>query len=147
MLPIPLPMSTIADDLSAALGSVMSAALTAPIWTNRIGTASAPTFAPAAMRRSALFPPGNARHRQRDESTAKLESLGLVQRQANAADRRVREAVVSPEGKAMTDRVDAARDRIGRAIFETWDPREIDDLTRLMRKFADAMKEEPSTTS
>jgi len=53
---------------------------------------------------------------------AKLESLGLVQRQANAADRRVREAIVSPEGKAMTDRVDAARDRIGHAIFETWDP-------------------------
>ena len=44
MLPMPLPMSTIADDLSAALGSVMSEPLTAPIWTNRIGTASAPLW-------------------------------------------------------------------------------------------------------
>ena len=52
---------------------------------------------------------------------AKLESLGLVERRGSAADRRVREAVITPKGKAMTDLVDAARERIGRAIFETWD--------------------------
>jgi DNA-binding MarR family transcriptional regulator len=74
---------------------------------------------------------------------AKLQSLGLVHRQGGAADRRVREAVVTPKGKAMTDRVDAARDRIGRAIFATWDPLETDELVRLMRKFADAVKDEP----
>ena len=74
---------------------------------------------------------------------AKLESLGLVERQGSPADRRVREAVISRKGKAMTDLVDAARDRIGRAIFQTWDAREIDELVRLMRKFADAVKEEP----
>jgi len=74
---------------------------------------------------------------------AKLESLGLVERQGSPADRRVREAVISLKGKAMTDLVDAARDRIGRAIFQTWDAREIDELVRLMRKFADAVKEEP----
>src|ERR1700683_5052732 len=49
---------------------------------------------------------------------AKLESLSLVKRQASAADRRVREAVVSAKGKAMTGRLDAARDRIGRAVFK-----------------------------
>src|ERR1700733_2072343 len=70
---------------------------------------------------------------------AKLDSLGLVKRQASAKDRRVREAVVSTKGKAMTDRLDAARDRIGRAVFKKWDKRDIDELTRLMRKFADAM--------
>jgi DNA-binding MarR family transcriptional regulator len=75
---------------------------------------------------------------------AKLEALGLVERQAGAADRRVREAVVTSKGKAMTDAVDAARDRLGRAIFETWLPEEIDDLVRLMRKFADAVKPDPS---
>ncbi len=74
---------------------------------------------------------------------AKLESLGLVERQASAADRRVREAVVSAKGKAMTDRLDAARDRIGRAVFKSWDKRDIDELTRLMRKFADAMTDDP----
>jgi len=75
---------------------------------------------------------------------AKLESLGLVERRGNAADRRVREAVITPKGKTMTDRVDAARERIGRTVFETWDPQEIDELVRLMRKFADAMRDEPS---
>lgn len=70
---------------------------------------------------------------------ARLESLGLVDRQGSATDRRVREAVIAPKGKAMTDLVDAARDRIGRAIFATWDPDDIGDLVRLMRKFADAL--------
>jgi DNA-binding MarR family transcriptional regulator len=78
---------------------------------------------------------------------AKLESLGLVERHGSSADRRVREAVVSPKGRAMTERVDAARDRIGRAIFKTWDARDIDDLARLMRKFADAMKDDPPNVS
>ncbi len=72
---------------------------------------------------------------------AKLESLGLARRQESAADRRVREAVITPKGKAMTDLLDAARERIGRAVFETWEPREFDELVRLMRKFADAFKD------
>lgn len=74
---------------------------------------------------------------------AKLESLGLVDRRGSAADRRVREAVITRRGKAMTDLVDAARERIGRAIFETWDTHDIDELVRLMRKFADAVKDDP----
>ncbi|HXY98437.1 MAG TPA: MarR family winged helix-turn-helix transcriptional regulator [Stellaceae bacterium] len=78
---------------------------------------------------------------------AKLESLGLVERQGSAADRRVREAAVTPKGKAMTNLVDAARERIGRAIFETWDAHDIDELVRLMRKFADAMKDGPPVAS
>lgn len=74
---------------------------------------------------------------------AKLESLGLAERRQSAADRRVNEAVVTPKGKAMTDKLDAARERNVRAIFKTWDTRDIDELVRLMRKFADAVKEEP----
>ncbi|MCB8822816.1 MarR family winged helix-turn-helix transcriptional regulator [Microvirga rosea] len=74
---------------------------------------------------------------------AKLESLGLVERRGSAADRRVREAVVTQTGKAMTDLIDAARDKMGRAIFETWDRHDIDELVRLMRKFADAIKGAP----
>jgi DNA-binding MarR family transcriptional regulator len=74
---------------------------------------------------------------------AKLESLGLVERQGSAADRRVREAIITPKGKAMTDLVDAARERIVSPIFETWDPHDIDELVRLMRKFADAFKGTP----
>jgi DNA-binding MarR family transcriptional regulator len=76
---------------------------------------------------------------------AKLESLGLVERRENETDRRVRETIITPKGKAMTDRVDAARERIGRSIFESWDPHDIDELVRLMRKFADAVRGEPGT--
>jgi DNA-binding MarR family transcriptional regulator len=74
---------------------------------------------------------------------AKLEQLGLIQRQENATDRRLREAVITPKGKAMTDRIDAARERIGHAIFETWDADEFGELVRLMRKFADAIAQVP----
>nr|WP_218061922.1 MarR family winged helix-turn-helix transcriptional regulator [Endobacter medicaginis] len=69
----------------------------------------------------------------------KLDELGLVARRANAADRRVREAVVTMAGRAMTDRLDAARERIGRGIFGSWESGELDELVRLMRKFADAI--------
>ncbi len=74
---------------------------------------------------------------------SKLESLGLVERQAGTADRRVREAIVTPKGKAMTDAVDTARERIGSAIFATWDERDVEELIRLMRKFADAVTADP----
>jgi len=71
---------------------------------------------------------------------AKLESLGLVDRQECATDRRVREAIVTEKGKAMTDRIDEARERIGQSIFAKWDERDINDLVRLMSKFATDIK-------
>ncbi|MDT8759567.1 MarR family winged helix-turn-helix transcriptional regulator [Sphingomonas psychrotolerans] len=70
---------------------------------------------------------------------ARLESLGLVERRPGAADKRVREAVISPAGKTMTDRIDAARERMAAAIFADWPPGEVEDLARLLRKFADAL--------
>lgn len=78
---------------------------------------------------------------------AKLESLDLVERRESVADRRVREAVATTKGKAMTGLVDAARERIGRGIFATWETQELDELVRLMRKFADAVSQEPSAGS
>lgn len=75
---------------------------------------------------------------------AKLDELGLVMRQASARDARVREAMVTPKGKAMTDAVDAARERIGRQILADWNERDITELIRLMRKFADALSAEPA---
>jgi DNA-binding MarR family transcriptional regulator len=70
---------------------------------------------------------------------AKLEGLGLVERQAAAADRRVSQATVTAKGKAMTGAVDKARERIVGAIFATWDDRDVKELVRLMRMFADAV--------
>jgi DNA-binding MarR family transcriptional regulator len=74
--------------------------------------------------------------------TAKLETLGLIKRRESASDGRVREAVITAKGKAMTDLVDAAREKIGRAIFKTWDARDFNELVRLMRKFAEAIEGE-----
>lgn len=75
---------------------------------------------------------------------AKLESLGLAERRQSDTDRRVNEAIITPKGKAMTDKIDNAREKKVRTIFETWDSREIDELVRLMRKFADAARDEPA---
>lgn len=75
---------------------------------------------------------------------AKLEGLGLAERRQSAADRRVNEALITPKGKAMTDKIDAARERMALAVFASWNAREIDELVRLMRKFADAMGDEPA---
>jgi hemerythrin-like domain-containing protein len=45
-----------------------------------------------------------------------------------------------PKGKGITDLVDIVREKMGRAVFESWDPHDIAELVRLMRKFADAVK-------
>ena len=78
---------------------------------------------------------------------AKLEGLGLVRRRESSLDRRVREAVISAKGKAMTDRIDAARERMGNVIFKDWTRDELDVFVRLMRKFADALEEGPPADS
>ncbi len=72
---------------------------------------------------------------------AKLESLDLVSRPQSALDRRLRQAVVTAKGKAIIEEIDAARARYFRKMFANWDVRDVDELTRLMRKFADAWRE------
>jgi hypothetical protein len=37
----------------------------------------------------------------------------------------------------MTDAVDAARERMGRALFASWDPADVDALVDLLQRFAD----------
>jgi hypothetical protein len=49
------------------------------------------------------------------------------------------QAAVTPKGKAMTDRIDAARERLLRAIFRKWPKRDVDELLRLMQKFSAAI--------
>ncbi|MBT0623124.1 MarR family winged helix-turn-helix transcriptional regulator [Pseudomonas fluorescens] len=73
---------------------------------------------------------------------AKLESRGLILRQESAVDRRVRESVITEKGKAMTDRVDDARERMGVSIFSTWEEGDFENLVRLMRKFAEDIKDD-----
>lgn len=71
---------------------------------------------------------------------SRLEELGLVRREPNSVDRRVRKVAITPGGKKMTDRVDAAREKLGRKILDSWEPKDVGELVRLMRKFADALR-------
>ena len=87
----------------------------------------------------------NRDHTTVSRQLAKLESLGLVARLESSDDRRTRRADVTPEGKAMTQRIDAARERMFRAIFSDWPPEEVLELTRLMGKFAAAVRERAAT--
>ncbi len=82
----------------------------------------------------------NRDHTTVSRQLAKLEALGLVSRVENADDRRTRRAVVTPEGKTMSARIDAARERMFCAIFSDWAPAEASELTRLMVKFAASMR-------
>jgi DNA-binding MarR family transcriptional regulator len=77
---------------------------------------------------------------------AKLESLGLVARRTSPADRRVNEAVVTDRGRAMTDAIDAARERLAASILAAWSEQDLDDLTRLLRRFADDLMAGTSDT-
>jgi DNA-binding MarR family transcriptional regulator len=74
---------------------------------------------------------------------ARLEELGLVTRRGSASDRRVREAVITPSGKAATDALDAARERMAVVMFEDWSTTDLDELIRLLRKLADGMMATP----
>lgn len=40
----------------------------------------------------------------------------------------------------MTDRLDAARERIGREILASWPAQDVSELVRLMAKFAGALE-------
>lgn len=82
-------------------------------------------------------------HTTVSRQVAKLAALGLVERREGAGDRRVREAVVTQKGRAMTGMIDAAREKMGRAIFESWEERDIDDLVRLLCRFAAAVRDAP----
>lgn len=86
-------------------------------------------------------------HTTVSRQVGKLEEMDLAERHPGARDRRVREAVITQKGKTMTDMVDAARDRIGRAVFAGWEENEMGDLVRLMRKLADAMLADPPEVS
>ena len=69
---------------------------------------------------------------------AKLESLGLVGRQVNAQDARIKEAVATEQGRAMARALDGAREKIFAAVLADWEPRDVTELARLLRKLADS---------
>ena len=68
---------------------------------------------------------------------AKLESLRLVARRASKGDHRVREATITAKGLAMTNALDAARERVASILLADWSKQDLQHLARLMRRFAD----------
>jgi DNA-binding MarR family transcriptional regulator len=73
----------------------------------------------------------------------KLGALGLISRHASKTDSRVREAVITAKGRDMTSDIDAARERMASVLFATWRKRDLQDLARLMRRFADDLQSLP----
>jgi len=69
---------------------------------------------------------------------AKLESLGLVGRRVNTQDARIKEAVITERGLAMTRALDGAREKVFTAVLADWDRKDVTELARLMRKLADS---------
>jgi len=68
---------------------------------------------------------------------AKLESLGLVGRQVNARDARIKEAVITEPGRVMTRALDRAREKVMTSVLADWDKKDVVDLARLLRRLAD----------
>ncbi len=73
---------------------------------------------------------------------AKLEHLGLIERRPGA-DRRVREATVTAAGKTMNKAIDTARERLATRVFGSWQIDDLAQLARLLRRFADALIDDP----
>ena len=67
----------------------------------------------------------------------KLEGLGLISRQVSKADRRIRAAVITAKGRTMAAALDEARERLAAEVLKNWSKKELQDLVRLMRRFAD----------
>jgi DNA-binding MarR family transcriptional regulator len=76
-------------------------------------------------------------HTTVSRQVAKLESLGLITRHTGKADGRVREAVVTKKGLAMTKALDVARERKAAPILAKWSKQDRKSLIRLLRKLVD----------
>ena len=68
---------------------------------------------------------------------AKLDSLGLVTRRAGKEDRRMREAIVTKKGLAMTKALDKAREAIIGPKLSRWSGQDRKQLIRLLRKLVE----------
>lgn len=67
---------------------------------------------------------------------AKLESRGLAHRVPGSGDRRVHRVSLTGAGRAMTRRVDRAREGLARGLFRHWTRHDSTEFVRLLRKFA-----------
>ncbi|MET1073249.1 MAG: MarR family transcriptional regulator [Umezawaea sp.] len=76
-------------------------------------------------------------HTTVSRQVAKLAEQGLVERRPSAEDRRIKEALITPEGRRVIDALDAARHRLNTPAFAQWSDRDLFELDRLLRRFVD----------
>jgi DNA-binding MarR family transcriptional regulator len=74
---------------------------------------------------------------------SKLDLLGLINRRRSKTDSRICELSVTSKAKVMTGAIDAARERMATALFSAWSKRDLQELARLMRRFADDLQSLP----
>jgi DNA-binding MarR family transcriptional regulator len=67
----------------------------------------------------------------------KLEELGLVTRQSHKRDARIKEVRITKDGQVMTRALDQAREKIATSLLADWDKKDVEELARLLRRFAD----------
>jgi DNA-binding MarR family transcriptional regulator len=77
---------------------------------------------------------------------AKLADLGLVMRRTGKTDRRVTEAVVSEKGQAVSELLDRGRERLAGKALADWSDDDLEELARLLRRFADNLTHGPQTS-
>ena len=68
---------------------------------------------------------------------ARLEELGLVARQVNTVDARVKEAVITDAGRTMTQALDGAREKLITALLADRSAEDVATLSGLLRRLAD----------
>jgi DNA-binding MarR family transcriptional regulator len=76
-------------------------------------------------------------HTTVSRQVATLDRLGLVTRQAGTSDRRERKVAATPEGLAIVQALDAARERLVQPILARWDEQDWNTFVSLLRRFAD----------
>ncbi len=67
----------------------------------------------------------------------KLEGLGLVRRQLNGEDARIRDVVITRKGRAVSSALDGAREKLMESVLAGWSNEELAELSRLLRRLAD----------
>ncbi|MFK3662846.1 MarR family winged helix-turn-helix transcriptional regulator [Scandinavium sp. NPDC088450] len=70
----------------------------------------------------------------------RLHEMGLAKKQPAERDKRISEVSLAEQGKALTESIDDARQRLMNAIFADWQEEEVGQLFRLVRKYAESVK-------
>ena len=86
-------------------------------------------------------------HTTVSRQVARLEELGLVDRNVNLGNHRMRQVSVTTQGKVATEAVDAARERLALKMFRDWSRSDYDQLLRLTRMLADGLDDTPAPGS